>query len=523
MSSIKVSTIMLQSEKEQQYHYDLTRRLPLKKRRFHEISYNSSAAVLDVSSTNAYAIRQPSPLSQHQNNHDDSSKISLVEQLISHSCINNINTDEKFAALSDTFAIPSVRVGNATTQLITRDYEAFDGLGTTGASQNRPRAHHPPLSAPIPGGCHGKTSRNNSYCRRTPCYNHSKYCKLHYHQYMSEGENNEKGIKLLNMTNDNGVDSEGGKESNHRNYQNKRFNELDSGEVQCLATTTRGRPCAYVAVSGTKYCHLHADYDTNPPPKRGGSGMTSLHKLKSDLSLNSSLSSKSSSKLSSHNNRHLVSQCLNTLSSLDQLKVNTESISNENEDGTLPFVTIKPHPKYPLLNSIPSDKWTDKRVLIGTGPLENHIGRVVKWGNGWVTVSTKTMMNVTSDPGSAEILHNRRAIELFLLPDEMPGSGTTEVQKFIKDNYLTKNPQLNDAVTQVVDNDRSIFDGYIGTNSILESTTEKDKTDNIEIRNVYEMTPETKPLTEDETTTAIQQTFIGSCDFSSKKNHSNDT
>jgi hypothetical protein len=530
---MKLST-MLQSKKEQQYYPDVKNRnrqghgsLPLKKRRFHEIS------------------RQPSPLPQQQINHNDVSKSSLVEQLIVHSSTNNINADERIAVLAlvaaasstsanglntgsiinssilaDTFTKPSVGIANVTAQSSSRDYKAFKS-----ASQNQPRINHPPLSVPIPGGCHGRTSRNNSYCRRTPCYNGSKYCKLHYQHYMNDGEKNEKkGIKLLNLANDNVVYSEGEKDTNqitHRNHQDKHFNGHDSGGVRCLATTTRGRPCAYVAVSGTKYCHLHADYDINPPPRRGGSGgVTSLHKLKSDLSSDSSSSLTSSS----HNDRNLRPQCLNTVttmmsmqnlpvsapsisSSLDKLKVNTEPIANDNMNDSMPIVAFEPHPKYPLLNSIPSDKWLNRQVLIGTGPLENHTGRVIKWGNGWVTVSTKTMLNGTSNPGSAEILHNRRAIELFLLSDETPLLESTV--------SLQDNVAISNAVTEVDSNRRSNFDAYIG-----ESIAKKDKTSKIETRKVYEITPETKPLTENETGIDIEQTLIGPSEFSSKDNHS---
>ena len=40
---------------------------------------------------------------------------------------------------------------------------------------------------PEPNGCHGKTSRNNAYCRRQPGYKGSKYCKLHYQHYVLAG------------------------------------------------------------------------------------------------------------------------------------------------------------------------------------------------------------------------------------------------------------------------------------------------------------------------------------------------
>ena len=43
------------------------------------------------------------------------------------------------------------------------------------------------LAGPAPNGCHGKTSRNNAYCRRQPGYKESKYCKLHYQHYILAG------------------------------------------------------------------------------------------------------------------------------------------------------------------------------------------------------------------------------------------------------------------------------------------------------------------------------------------------
>jgi hypothetical protein len=41
------------------------------------------------------------------------------------------------------------------------------------------KIHRQPLTSPLPNGCHGRTSRHNSFCRRQP-YNGSKFCKSHY-------------------------------------------------------------------------------------------------------------------------------------------------------------------------------------------------------------------------------------------------------------------------------------------------------------------------------------------------------
>lgn len=52
--------------------------------------------------------------------------------------------------------------------------EKLDSDATAGK-----KSHRPPLTSPLPHGCHGRTSRNNSFCRRQP-YNGSKFCKSHY-------------------------------------------------------------------------------------------------------------------------------------------------------------------------------------------------------------------------------------------------------------------------------------------------------------------------------------------------------
>lgn len=45
-------------------------------------------------------------------------------------------------------------------------------------------------------------------------------------------------------------------------YTDRRYPAIGyPGEVRCVATTTRGRECAYVAVCGMKYCNLHKDFD----------------------------------------------------------------------------------------------------------------------------------------------------------------------------------------------------------------------------------------------------------------------
>jgi hypothetical protein len=42
------------------------------------------------------------------------------------------------------------------------------------------------------------------------------------------------------------------------------FHDQD-GETQCSAISTRGRQCTFIAIEPTRYCSVHADYETNPP------------------------------------------------------------------------------------------------------------------------------------------------------------------------------------------------------------------------------------------------------------------
>lgn len=337
------------------------------------------------------------------------------------------------------------------------DSQPFSPVGDPNNKfKGRQRIHHPPLTAPLPGGCHGRTSRNNSYCRRQPCFNGSKYCKLHYQQYIVAGirapadSTNSETSSIV-------VESGSGRTTPLvPTHQDKRYTGLE-GEVRCLATTTRGRACAYVQVNDTRYCYLHSDYDTNPPPRRGGSNCSSL-KAKAGASASESASgdeamTRSDDPLESPSSQD-VGNPLKRPSLPCSVLMKTPnksppSVTSE-EESTVSLAWVTPQvtsssqattsafrdetspeeskemssevPKkggYPLLSSISSDQWFDKNVMISTGPLVNRTGRVVKWGNGWVSV------RVTTGSGQEEdgLLHNRRSIELFLLPD---GSGEEE-------------------------------------------------------------------------------------------------
>jgi len=274
------------------------------------------------------------------------------------------------------------------------------------------RIQHPPLRSPLPGGCHGRTARNNSYCRRHPCYNGSKYCKLHYQMHVVSGmrpEDAESSDVIVESARDSPIPAV---------HTDKRFQGLE-GEVKCSATTTRGRPCSYISVNDSRYCFLHADYDSNPPPRRGS--IVSPHKART-VSVSSAAKSVSGDEMAPSDAvvlktpSKVPASVSSTESSLSSAWVTPQVSSvTDTPPSTKKIKDVSTRDGKPVLSSLSYDKWFDKKVMISTGPLANHIGRVVKWGNGWVTVRITPETSGEEDDG---LLHNRRAVELFLVPDD---------------------------------------------------------------------------------------------------------
>ena len=167
--------------------------------------------------------------------------------------------------------------------------------------------------------------------------------------------------------------------------QNKRFTGLRD-EVCCIATTTRGRACAYVAVQGTSFCNLHLHHA--PAAKQqtalGAVSMPSRRKKpeKEQFETESTCSSK------------LLPSPLVNLS------------LQKKPRGRRASKLAETHAESPyfLLSMIPSDQWYGKYVAILTGPMKDQEGCVEKWSNGWVTVRI---------PGAG--VHNRRSIELAIV------------------------------------------------------------------------------------------------------------
>jgi hypothetical protein len=382
------------------------------------------------------------------------------------------------------------------------------------------RVQHARLEEPLPGGCHGQTSRNGSFCRRGPCYKNSQYCKLHYANWIRTGspvitttstapnnnncfadtqssrevalsssfsssssstsspilsgsteeeenktmmasdggvgvsQRNESATSLTQLVctvigqheigcNDNVRKNEDGcitipylpsslsnkatsaaagmvkttKRSNQP--QDRRFTGCP-GQVQCMATTTRGRPCAYVAVStgddssdggAVKYCRLHAHHDTNPSPPRRVQKHIELSKQ--DLSAESGGGGTGIGRpqLGSANVGH-------TEQKINHLPSSSSSTTAPGDDRGDIHDTLRG------LNSLSSDQWYHKKVLIASGPFSNQIGQVERWSNGWVTVHVEPLCaNATPPNGGTTnnkktvVRHNRRSFELLLLPD----------------------------------------------------------------------------------------------------------
>jgi hypothetical protein len=226
-------------------------------------------------------------------------------------------------------------------------------------------------------------------------------------------------------------------------HQDKRYTGTIKGEIRCLATTTRGRACAYLAVNGTKYCYLHADYDTNPPPRRGGKKEKELNPIGSSVTSSSNNSFSEGSCSLVVGNSSASASSLSGLDKLSQAQVvpnssppsvasdetfrlpsplptaNTATVVNSTEKlatssnkrsrrATSSKLAAKhADSPFPLLSMIATDQWYHKRVKVASGPLEGKVGTVEKWGNGWVSVNI---------PGVG--FHNRRSFELFLHSEE---------------------------------------------------------------------------------------------------------
>ena len=324
------------------------------------------------------------------------------------------------------------------------------------------RMSHPLLANPLPDGCHGLTSRNNSYCRRQPCYNGSKYCKLHYQHYVLSGIRSpltEEPTTPVSLPSS--FSSLEGAPVLPTMHQDKRFAGSED-EVRCLATTTRGRACSYIAVHSSKYCYLHADYDTNPPPRRGGSSQRVAENVmketgnEHDIVRPESISPIPTGAVKSVREE---SPQISPLPSSNEVVI-VETPGGAKAVNQLPWKHSPSDSSYPLLSTVSTDQWLQKRVIISTGSLLNRAGRVEKWGNGWVSVRI-TGVGV----------HNRRSFELFLHPNqdkeedeevqESCDDGASLLQRYVSRDIseMSREPNLETPIDGSSKMREEVFDG----------------------------------------------------------------
>lgn len=367
---------------------------------------------------------------------------------------------------------------------------------------------------PFPGCCHAKTSRNNSYCQRQPCYSGSTFCKLHYQQPQEQQDLNTNlapspvaatmaatapsrpitssssissssssaapmvaqaaavttttSVTALTTTTSNSTTAAAAAAGG----QDKRYMGQEL-EVRCLATTTRGRACAYTAVHDTRYCFLHADYDTNPPPRRkskeeveAAAALVATGNTATAFSITAVASSTPATAAAVSPPLKKKKQKVAVLrapSPVIPKKAKTLVIPAKAKPLAIPIKKAKtcvtPNKKaktlaippskeaaaaaaavanfkkrfrrtsaklaekhagspHPLLSMIATDKWLGKTVKIAMGQLEGRTGVVEKWGNGWVSVNIKGVG-----------LHNRRSFELYLDEPGHEGDDNDEVAR----------------------------------------------------------------------------------------------
>jgi hypothetical protein len=234
------------------------------------------------------------------------------------------------------------------------------------------RTQQPYLVSPLPNGCHGRTARNKSFCRRLPCYNGSKYCKLHYQQHFVSAKRSPVDMTMQLLPSSSASSLQSVPVLPNIMHQDKRFMGAPN-QVRCVATTTRGRPCAYIAVNSTEYCHLHVGHQRNPSPRRKLASCAAAEKKK------------------------------------------IENIVGSGESRGFTPTNILFASSLPLLSTLPTGKWLNQLVIISTGHLQNHSGRVERWGNGWVSVRVDSVG-----------LHNRRSFELYVANNDSSSDNSVQ-------------------------------------------------------------------------------------------------
>ncbi len=330
------------------------------------------------------------------------------------------------------------------------------------------RISYPKLDSPLPNGCHGKTSRTQSFCRRAPNYNGSNFCKLHYfdprytdaistststststtststsstsgevnkmcqktpeiavlisenlNQSISPVRNTKETIRSKKANDE--AESVSSKKPTSNPKQkfaprdklfrgptgNSAGEESSEVEVRCVAISTRGKRCCYAAVAcnGDEYCHRHSSLFTTSDTKENA--LDSKNQGNDDSNENS-IQERSSTEIFDSENGSAPRR--------------NRSLATSQK----PPLTGLSDPRAPkALSDLSTDLWQNRRVMIAKGPHESRIGTVVRWRNGWVTVELseqqENQKNTTSkgknDRGKSKYpaFHNRRSYELTLV------------------------------------------------------------------------------------------------------------
>ena len=279
-------------------------------------------------------------------------------------------------------------------------------------------------TSPLPGGCHGKNSKTNAYCRKRASYLGSNYCKLHYlqcaggagtpkQQRPGAGEKDDSASQLSLSSRAPPPPAIGPLQQQPQppqQQQDKRFTGAE-GEVCCRATTTRGRPCTFVAADGSTVCHLHSPSKASPPylPRRDSECYYSDQQLLQSPS--PPTHSPAAPEATPHSSTEVLLPFVSPVaaSSLSSPSLSSTAVASGSRSGGGGGGGSKRRAKYndsphPLLSKVPVDRWFGTHVRIACGPLQGKVGCVEKWGNGWITVRI---------PGIGP--HNRRSFELYVV------------------------------------------------------------------------------------------------------------
>ena len=291
----------------------------------------------------------------------------------------------------------------------------------------RKRPSHPKLNAPLPDGCHGKTSRTQSFCRRGPNYKGSNYCKLHFFdpRYKSMIAQNDDSFEdticprasKSSSTNVTEIESPSidpaaienkslDQKSTKRAPRDKLYRGSTSNdggtmaEVRCLAISTRGRRCCYaaVALNGERYCHRHSSFfvgSNNPNPDP-------TPKKETEPKADSTSARKSP-----------AFEASDSATTPPTRRNRSSSVSHK---ASVAASDLSRPPS--ALSDLSTDLWQNRKVLVSKGPHKSKIATVVRWRNGWVTVELSIQeeeQKSTKNKSKIEVFHNRRSYELFLV------------------------------------------------------------------------------------------------------------